>query len=650
MSSLEPYRPLSSYGEESPHPDELRRDELPRRWPTLAEHGHEVSQAMPARLHLRVGPVDVAFDGEAKLVRGDVHGEAYALVSLPGRASFRLPGEDAPSAYPALPHAEPPHYEPLHAEHAHAERSRRDSHDYDAARYTAQPSGAPSFPARPSAPVPPTAPPSIPRNHLRGQGARRPSWQGETPPLPARPARASRPSTSYPPQPVPSAPAYAPVYAPSGERSARPAPPQQPLARPSTPPPEPPRAIPPPPVEKKAVGEVVQREVVREEPPREVVVERPRSGRRWWEWLILMVLLALLLLAVWIWRYGTVESITGQVQAEVIEATTPEDGVIGEVFVDEGDRVVDGTQLFTLTDPEEDAALQKLRQQVTVHQRLVEEAEAQLRTVRSSQGTRPDGVLEREVEMRTAFEQAGRQKKTAEDDYEATRQRHAAGEASQADLQRAEAALREARAELQRTATIYGEARDAATRWQMIRAAELDPDRTSSEQRVLRDRQADLSRAKARYDAVAEDQDERIVVARATGTVYDVIAGPGQAVAAGEPVLILRGDRAPWAHAEFALRDAQRIERTDPMWIDLPEMLEHREATLVQGVGALPAVQSADGSDRVPLRFGFAEPYPDAQPGTRAEVEVRVGLYAWLTHRGREFRAWWHRRVEAARG
>ncbi|HEX5632181.1 MAG TPA: HlyD family efflux transporter periplasmic adaptor subunit [Gemmatimonadales bacterium] len=198
------------------------------------------------------------------------------------------------------------------------------------------------------------------------------------------------------------------------------------------------------------------------------------------------------------------------------------------VAVDEGQPVRAGDTLAVLTR----AALPANREQQRARARA---AEAALRDL--EQGARAPELEEAEAQLRGAEAEAER---TA---LEVARMRSlAAGNAvSRQSLDNAEAAARSATS-----------ARDAARERLALLRAGSRPDR-------IREARADVASAYAAAAAIEADLGDLVLLAPVDGVVIARLAEPGEALAAGTPVLTVGETRRPWVRAYLRAADAGRI-------------------------------------------------------------------------------------------
>jgi membrane fusion protein (multidrug efflux system) len=327
--------------------------------------------------------------------------------------------------------------------------------------------------------------------------------------------------------------------------------------------------------------------------------ERPRRG--FVRWLIIGAVLAAFgaLIVYWRWqdRYPSTED--AYTAAHIVRVAAEVGGRVVAVNVTENQRVAAGETLFEI-----DPAPLQLK---------VESAQAQLQQAVQTAGAGGANVAaaaarltEKEATLRNAARALDR-----------TRSLARTGDVSQAAIDNADAAFREAQA------TVETARAEVLAAEQELGGAGAENARVREASAALRMAQLDLDRAKVR--------------AAASGWVSDITLRPGTVVAAGSPLFALIEDREWWVDAHFKETDLERVRagQTAKIEIDMypGNDLTGRVDSISPGSGAtfslLPPENASGNWVKVTQRFTVRVKI-DQPPQDRGATPLRVGASAYV--------------------
>ena len=213
----------------------------------------------------------------------------------------------------------------------------------------------------------------------------------------------------------------------------------------------------------------------------------------------------------WLWwsqqRGAGAPAWQGYAEADYVKAAPVEQGLLTAISVGRGDQIAKGALLFTQDDTHERAARDQAARQLT-------QAEKQLANLEAAM--KPTEVAQAEANLadaRTTLERA------------------------RADLQRDEALLKSGYSTAQTVDQRRADYRSAEAKAQHAEAALAQARAPMGREREIEAQRAAVAAARAALGMAQWQLDQRTVTAPVGGRVADVLAQPGETMAAGAPVV-----------------------------------------------------------------------------------------------------------------
>lgn len=227
--------------------------------------------------------------------------------------------------------------------------------------------------------------------------------------------------------------------------------------------------------------------------------------------IIIVILLAAAGGGAWWWYHRPPPPLSwqGYAEADYVKVGPTQQGLLVAVSVSRGDKVEEGAPLFAQDDAPDRAAVDQAGRQLW-------QAQEQLANLRAS--AKPTEIQQAEANLADAKATAARIEK---------------------DLQRAEQLLRNGNATVQSVDTLRADYRSALAKVQAAEAALAQLKAPMGREREIRAQEATVAAAQAALDMAQWRLGQRKVVATIGGVVADVLARPGETVAAGTPVVSL---------------------------------------------------------------------------------------------------------------
>ncbi|MFI5011708.1 MAG: HlyD family secretion protein [Hyphomicrobiales bacterium] len=211
----------------------------------------------------------------------------------------------------------------------------------------------------------------------------------------------------------------------------------------------------------------------------------------------------------WFHRVPALIAWQGYAEADYVKVGPTQQGLITEVSVSRGDKVEIGAPLFAQDDAQDRAASDQATRQLR-------QAEEQLANLKAS--GKATEIQQAEANLADATATAAR---------------------IQADLQRAEQLLRNGNATVQSVDQLRADYRSAQAKVQAAQAALAQLKAPMGRDREIKAQEAAVEGARAALAMVRWRLEQRRVAAPVGGLVADVLARPGETVAAGAPVVSL---------------------------------------------------------------------------------------------------------------
>jgi HlyD family secretion protein len=199
----------------------------------------------------------------------------------------------------------------------------------------------------------------------------------------------------------------------------------------------------------------------------------------------------------------------GYAEADFVKVGPTQQGLVTALHVERGDRVAKGAPLFEQDETDDRAALEQA-------ERLLHQAEAQLQNLKNP--GKPTEIAQAEANLADA--EASRDR--VEGDLNRNRQLLKTGSATMQVVDQEEADFRSANAKIAAMRAALDNMRAPMGRTEEIEAANAAVDAA----------RAALAQARWRLD-------QRRIVAPAAGVIADVLAQPGETLAAGAPIVSL---------------------------------------------------------------------------------------------------------------
>jgi HlyD family secretion protein len=197
----------------------------------------------------------------------------------------------------------------------------------------------------------------------------------------------------------------------------------------------------------------------------------------------------------------------GYVEADYVKVAPVQQGLLTAISVARGDQIAKGAALFTQDDTAERAARDQAARQLS-------QAEQQLANLET--GGKPTEVTQAEANLADARANLAR---------------------AERDLQRDEALLRRGYATAQSVDQRRADHRSAEAKVQAAEAALAQAKAPMGRQREIEAQRAAVAAARAAVAMAQWRLDQRTVTAPVSGRVADVLAQPGETMAAGAPVV-----------------------------------------------------------------------------------------------------------------
>jgi HlyD family secretion protein len=197
----------------------------------------------------------------------------------------------------------------------------------------------------------------------------------------------------------------------------------------------------------------------------------------------------------------------GYAEADFVKAAPTQQGLVTSVHVARGDAVAKGAPLFDQDDADDRAAADQIARQLT-------QAERQLDNLKS--GGKPTEIEQAEANLADA--QAARDK-------------------TQKDLERNQALVRSGAATVQIVDQETADLRSADTKVQALKAALAQLQAPMGREDEIRAQSAAVEAARAGLAMARWRLEQRHVAAPVAGVIADVLAQPGETLAAGAPVV-----------------------------------------------------------------------------------------------------------------
>ena len=227
--------------------------------------------------------------------------------------------------------------------------------------------------------------------------------------------------------------------------------------------------------------------------------------------LLIVILIVLAGAGGWLWwqhhRAAAPEAWQGYVDADYVKVGPVEPGQLTSVAVARGDKVAAGALLFTQDDTEERAARDQAARQVA-------QSEQQLANLEAA--AKPTEIAQAEANLTDA---------------------RATLERAKSDLQRAEDLVKRGNIAVQTVDQLRATYLSAQARVEMTGAALAQAKAPMGREREITTQHAALEAANAALDMVDWRLAQRAVAAPIGGRVADVLARPGETMAAGAPVV-----------------------------------------------------------------------------------------------------------------
>jgi HlyD family secretion protein len=227
--------------------------------------------------------------------------------------------------------------------------------------------------------------------------------------------------------------------------------------------------------------------------------------------LLVMLLAAAIGGGAWWWYHRSPPPLAwqGYAEADYVKVGPTQQGLLVSVSVSRGDKVEAGAPLFAQDDAPDRAAVDQAGRQLW-------QAQEQLANLRAS--GKPTEIQQAEANLADAQATAAR---------------------IQADLQRGEQLLRNGNATVQSVDMLRAEYRSAVAKVQAAEAALAQLKAPMGREREIKAQEAMVAAAQAALDMAQWRLDQRKVAAPVAGIIADVLARPGETVAAGAPVVSL---------------------------------------------------------------------------------------------------------------
>jgi HlyD family secretion protein len=241
----------------------------------------------------------------------------------------------------------------------------------------------------------------------------------------------------------------------------------------------------------------------------------------------------------WLWwseqRNTASPAWQGYTEADYVKAAPVEQGLLTAISVARGDQISEGAPLFTQDDTHERAARDQAARQLA-------QAEEQLANLEAA--SKPTEVMQAEANLT---------------DVRSTLER------AKADLQRDEALLRTGYATAQTVDQRRADYRSAEAKAQHAEAALMQAKAPMGREREIEAQRATVEAARAAL-AMAEWQlAQRTVTAPVGGRVADVLARPGETMAAGAPVVSILPPENIFVRFFVPETALSRLHRGDPV-------------------------------------------------------------------------------------
>lgn len=335
-----------------------------------------------------------------------------------------------------------------------------------------------------------------------------------------------------------------------------------------------------------------------------VAPPKPRvSRRKLIRWGIAIAILAVIVfLAFQYWRHSHLSIATDNayVNANTVEVAAQVAGPITRLYVQNNQHVDAGQRLFDIDPQPFQLAYDRARAQLTLAQQSVAEVGAGVSAAQAQ-------VLQRAAELKNAKDTDWRTQKLVARGFFS----RAGGETANTQLAAAQAALQVAEANLQQARSALG---------------------------APGARNANVQAAEAAVKQAALDLQRSHVVAASSGTIANLDLRPGAMVQVNVPLFVIIGDRDYWVDANFKETELKKIQPGEPAEIEVDMYPHHPFSGVVEslsgGSGAafsLLPPQNATGNwvkvtQRVPVRIRFLQTdsrYP-LRVGTTAKVTVDI--------------------------
>lgn len=294
---------------------------------------------------------------------------------------------------------------------------------------------------------------------------------------------------------------------------------------------------------------------------------------------------------------GRIEG-TGTIEVMEMDVGSLIPARVSRVLVDEGQRVSAGDTLALLTQ----AATSS---EVEVRRGALQRAEAVLRDLES--GARPAELRQSSAEVTAAEAESARLAR----DYTRAQALYNGGAISRQELEGART-----------QATVAAQRASAAQQGRRLVVEGTRPER-------IRAALADVATARATLDAARGTAAELALTAPANGTILQRLADPGEAVAAGEPVVTLGKTDSLWVRVYLSPAAVARIRVGDAANATLDDFPSRRFAGRVAAIAAraefTPRVALTE-RERADLLFGVKVTLVDPTSALKAGLPVTVRI------------------------
>lgn len=327
------------------------------------------------------------------------------------------------------------------------------------------------------------------------------------------------------------------------------------------------------------------------------------SKRKLVKWIIALLILAIAGIAGYrYWRHGQLYASTDDayLNANIVEIAAQVAGPVIRVDVRENQLVHVGDPLFDIDPAPYRLALEKAQAQLQLAEQSVSQQLAAIATAEAQVG-------QRQAELRNAQSNYARARQLVTQRFLSPQ----AAETARTQMETAVAMLKAAQANLEQARSALGQAGDKNANVQAAQAA-------------VRQAQLDLERTH--------------VTAPAQGNIANLSLRPGSTVQPGVPLFSIISNQEYWVDANFKETELERIHRGQPVRIEVDMYPDHPFDGVVESISggsgtafSLLPPQNATGNwvkvtQRVPVRIRFTNPDPryPLRVGTTATVEVRV--------------------------